>query len=331
MRPPIPLETDGGLYLPDLDLWLDARRVKENGFVSHAHSDHFARHKNIFCSEATAHILRVRYNVAEDRLNPHPFHVPLEVGGFRLQLLPAGHIFGSAMLHVTRSSDGASLLYTGDFKTRRGLTAEEPVFRCADTLVMETTFGNPSWAFPSESEVRGGILNFVNESFDAGQVPALLAYSLGKAQEALAMLDQEDIPAVQHPAVAKMTEACRTAGCKLSEAITFEGSVPPGHALICPPNAIKGEAYQAIRGLRTAILSGWALDPSAKYRYQVDTGFALSDHADFPGLLEAVQRVSPQRVITIHGYTREFAAELRRQRYEAWSVDGGDQLEMDLI
>jgi hypothetical protein len=200
MNAAIPLETKPGLYLPDLELWLDSRRARENGFVSHAHADHFARHKNILCSVPTAHILRARFNVAEDRLNPQPFHEPLEVGPFQLQLLPAGHIFGSAMLHVTRKSDGASLLYTGDFKMRRSLTAGEPVFRRADTLVMETTFGGPFWVFPSDTEVTGQVLNFVNESLEAGQVPALLAYSLGKAQEALAMLDQAGIPAVQQPA-----------------------------------------------------------------------------------------------------------------------------------
>lgn len=327
---PIPLETSNGLYLPDLDLWLDTRRAKENGFVSHAHSDHFARHQNILCSEPTAHILRARYQVAEERLHPRPYHEPLEVGGFQLQLLPAGHILGSAMLHVTRTADGASLLYTGDFKVRRSLTAEEPVFRRADILVMETTFGNPSWVFPSETEVSGAILNFINECFDDGQTPALLAYSLGKAQEALALLDQARIPAIQHPAVAKMTDACRKAGCGLSQPIEFDGAMPSGHVLLCPPNAIRGAAYQALPGLRTAILSGWALDPSAIYRYGVDAGFPMSDHADFPGLLEAVKRVNPKRILTIHGYTREFASALRRRRYDAWSIEGGDQLEMDL-
>lgn len=331
MRDPIPLETKDGLYLPDLDLWLDSHRVKENGFISHAHADHFARHKNIFCSEETAHILKARYNVADDRLNPHPFHAPLDLGPFKLQLLPAGHIFGSAMLHVTRTSDGASLLYTGDFKVRRGLTAEEPLFKCADTLVMETTFGARSWVFPSESEVQGQVREFVRETMAEGKTPALLAYSLGKAQEALAILDQARISAVQHPAVAKMTAACRAAGCGLSAPLEFSGEVPSGHVLLCPPNVIHNAPYKDLPNLRTAILSGWALDPSARYRYGVDVAIPLSDHADFPGLLEAVKRVSPKRVLTIHGYTRAFATELRRRHYDAWSIDGGDQLELELM
>ncbi len=330
MPEPIPLETEHGLYLPDLELWLDSRRSRENGFVSHAHADHFGRHQNILCSEATAHILKTRFKVAEERLNPHPFHIPLEVGPFRLQLLPAGHIFGSAMLHVTRKADGASLLYTGDFKVRRSLTAEDPVFRRADTLVMETTFGKPGWVFPSINEVTGQILNFINECFEAGEIPVLLAYSLGKAQEALALLHQSKISAVLHKTVTQMTTACREAGCRLPAAVPFEGTVPPHHVLICPPNVIRNKEYKALPKLRTAMLTGWALDKSTISRFGVDAAFALSDHADYPGLLEAVKRVMPKRVLTIHGYTREFAAELRRQHYDAWSIEGDDQIELDL-
>ena len=144
------------------------------------------------------------------------------------------------------------------------------------------------------------------------------------------LLQRADVPVVQHSAVAKMSNACREAGCSLSKPIEFEGEVPAGRVLLCPPNAIRGKDYQGLPNLRTAILSGWALDPGAIYRYGVDAAFPLSDHADFPGLLEAVKRVSPKRILTIHGYTREFAAELRRQHFDAWSIDGGDQLEMDL-
>ncbi|HCQ33252.1 MAG TPA: hypothetical protein DIV54_07100 [Verrucomicrobiales bacterium] len=330
MREPIRIETDGGLYLPGLELFLDLRKPRENGFISHAHADHFARHENILCSEATARILKARYNVADERLNPRPFHEPLDVGPYSLQLLPAGHVYGSSMLHITRKSDGESLLYTGDFKVRASLTAEDPVFRRADTLIMETTFGSPEWIFPGRNEITGMILNFVNECLEEEVTPTLLAYSLGKAQEAHAILFNAGIPAVSHPTVAKMTTACREAGCPLSDALVFEGTVPPRHAFICPPNALRSEQFRAMPNLRTAMLSGWALKKNATYRFGVDAAFPLSDHADFPGLLEAVGRVRPKRVVTVHGYTREFAAELRRRNHEAWSAGGGDQMEFDL-
>src|ERR1700726_2082155 len=96
-----------GLYLPEPDLWLDPPRPMARAFVSHAHSDHFARHRLTICSGVTRKLIDCRYGALpnEGVLAP-AFHQAATWGGFSLQLLPAGHIFGSAMLHLTRWSDG---------------------------------------------------------------------------------------------------------------------------------------------------------------------------------------------------------------------------------
>ena len=46
----IEVEFQGGVYLPDLDLWLDPHRRKPRAFVSHAHADHVAPHAESICS-----------------------------------------------------------------------------------------------------------------------------------------------------------------------------------------------------------------------------------------------------------------------------------------
>jgi Cft2 family RNA processing exonuclease len=79
---------------------------------------------------------------------------------------------------------------------------------------------------------------------------------------------------------------------------------------------------------RTAIVSGWALDPSARFRYGADASFCLSDHADYQDLLAYVAQVQPECVYTVHGYATEFAAELRRLGYRAHALDEPDQLEL---
>jgi DNA ligase 1 len=320
-----------GLHLPELDLWLDPWDAKPWAFVSHAHADHFARHESALCSSVTGALVRARYSVAESRLEPVAFHAPVVRDGFRLRLLPAGHIAGSAMLHVTRISDGATLLYTGDFKVRKGRTAEPVVFQQADQLILETTFGLPQFSFPPPMEVEGAVLRFVHDTLADGEVPVLLGYSLGKAQEALALLHAHDIPVVLHPNVADMTAACRAAGVScLPEPILLEGPVPPGHAVIAPPNAVRSKLLRAVGNRRVAMLSGWALVPGATFRYRVDEAIPLSDHADYPGLMECLQRVRPKKILTVHGYTREFAAELRLRGHDAWSINGNDQLDLPL-
>ncbi len=318
-----------GLHLPELDLWLDPWDAKPRAFVSHAHADHFARHDSALCSEVTAALVHRRFHLAESRIESVPFHVPILRDGFRLRLLPAGHISGSAMLHVTRLEDNASLLYTGDFKTRRSRTAESVNFLAADTLIMETTFGLPCYEFPNAMEVEAGILRFVNDAFSDGETPVLFGYSLGKAQEALALLTAHGIPALLHPTVAAMTHACRTAGVTtLPEPIEFAGHALPGHVVIAPPNTIRSKLLRGLKSKRTAMLTGWALQSGAKYRYRVDEVIPLSDHADHPGLMECLTRVRPRKILTVHGFAKEFAGELRNKGMDAWCAMGGDQLEL---
>jgi DNA ligase-1 len=320
-----------GLYLPELDLWLDPQRAKPRAFVSHAHGDHFARHPSALCSPVTAALIHARFKLPLSRIDAQPFHVTCQREGFLYRLLPAGHIPGSAMLHLTRLRDGATLLYTGDFKTRAGRTAEAVSFLPADTLILETTFGLPTYRFPPEAEIEAQLGRFIADTFAASQTPVLMAYSLGKAQEAVALLAALGIPVVQHPAVAEMTAACRAAGVPgLPEPLRLTGAPPPGHVVIAPPHTLRSKVMRTLTAPRTAMLTGWALQPGAKYRYRVDAVIALSDHADHPGLHDCLRQVRPKKILTVHGYTKEFAAELRSRQLDAWCAQGGDQLELPI-
>jgi len=319
-----------GLYLPEIDFWLDPWDAKDAAFVSHAHADHFSRHGKALCSSITGRLLRARFNMADARLEEVEFGTIIERGDFRMRLLPAGHIAGSAMLHVTRKKDGETLLYTGDFKVRRGRTTQQVNFIQADTLIMETTFGLPHLVFPGPMEVDASVLRFVHDAFADGETPVLFGYSLGKAQEALALLAEHGIPVLSHQKVAEMTDVCRAAGIELPEPEIFEGFAREGYAVIAPPNAVKAKPMRGLKNKRTAMLTGWALQPGSLYRYRVDEVIPMSDHADFSGLMECVTRVRPKRVLTVHGYAREFAAHLRDKGVDAWCAMGGDQLELSL-
>lgn len=319
----------GGLYVPEADLWLDPPRVRERAFVSHAHADHFARHKRILCSEKTAGLLRRRFRVTEAALLPMAWGDEIEDAGFRMKVLPAGHITGSAMLHLTRIADGASLLYTGDTKEHGGRTCEPAQWVQADTLIMETTFARPEYVFPPMEEVEARVLGFVRGAFSEGRVPVLLGYSLGKAQEALALMAEHGIPACLHPAVHGMTLACRELGVNLPDCPVADASgVLDGHVVIAPPQAVRSRLLASLSNKRVAMLSGWGLKPGAHFRYRVDEVIPWSDHADHPGLWKCVRAVNPKRVLTVHGAARPFAAELRRHGIEAWCAMGADQLEL---
>jgi DNA ligase-1 len=87
---------------------------------------------------------------------------------------------------------------------------------------------------------------------------------------------------------------------------------------------------EKIRRKRVAILSGWAVEPDAIYRYQVDAAFPLSDHADYNDLVRYVDLVRPKRVLTLHGFAAEFARDLRQRGVEAWALTEENQLDLAL-
>ncbi|MBL9116460.1 MAG: ATP-dependent DNA ligase [Verrucomicrobiaceae bacterium] len=329
MPPLIEVVYRKGIYLPETDLWLDPHFGVKRAFISHAHSDHVARHAMTFCSDVTHRLMKARYGFKDEgEMRALSMREVIEWEGWQLRLLPAGHIIGSAMLHLTRKADGATLLYTGDYKLRQGLSSERCELLHADTLIMECTFGLPHYVFPPAAQTVAAILKFVQETIEDGGIPVLLGYSLGKAQEILCALADAGHPVMVHKTIWEMTRAVAPLLGKLPQYDLFDAARAKGHVLLFPPSNGKSLALKKLKVCRTAMLTGWAMTPGARFRYQVDEIFPLSDHADHPELLETVDIVQPRRVWLVHGYTREFAAELRSRGLEAWTLERDDQLEL---
>jgi DNA ligase-1 len=323
----IEVRYERGVYLPRQDLWLDPRDPKRFAFVSHAHSDHIAPHKEIIVSERTSRLMQSRMPGSR-REHVLPFNVRRMVRGLDLMLLPAGHIFGSAQCFLFAGNE--TLLYTGDFKLRPGKSAEPAQWRHADTLIMETTFGQPRYRFPPTEEVVDQIVAFCRETIDDGGVPVLLGYSLGKAQEILCSLDGAGLTPMLHGSVYQMTRIYEQFGQSFCKYFRYNSNDVAGKVLICPPSANHSHMLEKIARKRVAMISGWAVDPNALYRYQVDAAFALSDHADYDDLLRYVELVHPRRVFTLHGFAAAFAGDLRRRGIEAWALSEENQMEFTL-
>lgn len=285
-------------------------------------------HRCILCSAPTAKLIKQRIpGNREWRI--YEFGEPFELEpSIEACLYPAGHIVGSAMLRLEK--DGQSLLYSGDFKLTPGISAEpcQPV--PADTLIVETTYGLPRYTFPPENEVFAGIVRFCRETLENGDSPVLFGYSLGKSQAILKSLTDEGFEVMLHPSSRKLTRSCQELGWKFPPYFPFDPSNQAGKVIISPPLAKTSDWIKSIRNPKTAMISGWAIDPTATYRYQCDKAFPLSDHADYLDLLNFVATVQPKTVFTVHGFAREFAATLRERGYEAWALGRENQLGLAL-
>ncbi len=315
------------MFLPGQGLWLDPRRGKEFAFISHAHSDHIARHRRVILSEATSRLLAIRLT-GQRKEEVLGFGEGHDFGSFRATLLPAGHVLGSAQLFV-EAAEG-SLLYTGDFKLRPGASCGRAEWCAADTLIMETTFGLPRYVFPPAEEIEAEFVRICRGALDEGLVPLVLAYSLGKAQEAMCLAARAALPVMVHPSVQAMAEVYAELDPRFPSFSRYSRAGAPGHVVVCPPGKGASVVQRGLGKVRTIALSGWAMDTSFRFRTRCDAALPLSDHAGYDDLLRLVEWVAPRRVFTVHGFAVEFAADLRRRGVEAWALDGANQLEFSL-
>ena len=312
-----------GIFVDACSLWLDPLRSQACAIVSHAHSDHVRRHQVSITTPATAELMRQRFGY-KTKIECHDYGRPFNYGGAQVTFFPAGHVLGSAQVLV---DDGQRrLLYSGDVRLRPSAAAEPVEVPRADVLIMESTFGLPRYVFPDDAQVESDIIRFCDGAFARSETPVLIAYSLGKAQEALAIIARHGLNAAVHPAVMKLIPAYRSHGVDLPDCDSIGG--PPGAktVVICPPQSKRGTLLQGIGRFRTAMLSGWAADRGARYRYRSDAAFALSDHCGYDDLLRYVELVGAREVYTVHGFVSEFAADLQRRGVSAFAANRPTQL-----
>ena len=307
---------DGGLKFTRIDLAVDVRRRQPRGFISHAHTDHMGRHELAYCTPATAALYQKRYGQRPTR--PMPFGEPLVWDDLTLTTLPAGHVLGSAMLHV--AGPQGTVLYTGDFKLRESATAECASPPRVDVLVMESTYGHPRYRLPPREEAIALLVGIVQRTLEAGRTPVVQAYVLGKAQEVTRILVEQGLRVVQHPLVYEISLIYQACGCNLGVLECCDGPPPVDAVVVAPPRSQKAATLVGLKRPVTIAVTGWAVDPARRRWFGTDYAVPLSDHADFDELVECVRRTEPAIVFCTHG-PAEFVNELRQRGHNAHPLE----------
>jgi putative mRNA 3-end processing factor len=318
--------TDLGLYCAAGDFFIDPWRPVDRAVITHAHADHAQRGCGRYLtSREGQHVLRARIG-DESVIEPASYGETVWINGVAVSLHPAGHILGSAQVRVEHG--GAVAVASGDYKVEPDATcaAFEPL-RC-HVFVSESTFGLPIYRWDPPAELFAGINAWWRANRDAGKTSLVFAYALGKAQRVMAGIDATIGPVFTHGAVEKVTRAYRDSGVSLqpttpvAEVAAVRGKAKPwaGGLVIAPPSAAGSVWARKFEPASEAIASGWMRVRGARRRKAVDRGFALSDHADWPGLLTAVKESGAARVLVTHGFAAELARYLREQRLDAGTI-----------
>jgi putative mRNA 3-end processing factor len=293
-----------GLFCAPGRFYVDPWSPVDRAVITHGHSDHASvGHAHYLVARDGEHITRRR--VGDASIQTLAYGESLYVNGVRVSLHPAGHVLGSSQVRLEYG--GELWVVSGDYKLQPDPTcaAFEPV-RC-QTFITESTFGLPIYRWRDPRELFDDVTRWWRENQAAGRASVMYAYSLGKAQRILASVDAAVGPIYCHGAVEVMNDAYRASGVALPP--TQRASAQPrGHrfhdALIVAPPSAQGTPWTRRFGEQAdAFASGWMQIRGVRRRKALDRGFPISDHADWPGLLNAIAATGAERVIVTHGYS----------------------------
>ncbi|MEM3372611.1 MAG: hypothetical protein QXF76_00135 [Candidatus Anstonellales archaeon] len=293
-------------------------------FISHAHSDHaFAYSKKIktLCSTETAAIKNFNGNVMDIK-EAEKF---LNAG---LKLLNAGHIFGAKQLHVQSNANSYDILYTGDIRLSDNIITKGAEITNCEELIIDCTYGMKEYTFPKPFEVYEQMKKYYEK--EKPDIAVFMGYSIGKAQELVKFVNEYlNQIAIVDKYIAKICKIMNTFGLNLKylENTSEEGieMMKKGTyiAVSSPKWNIKRDFHELGQKLNkkclTIYTTGWAVNKDLSRL--CDKAFPLSDHCDFKELVEFVNLCNPKKVYCKYGFTKEFANYLRKNGYEAFSIE----------
>jgi putative mRNA 3-end processing factor len=316
-----------GLYCPAGDFYIDPWRPVGRAVITHAHGDH-ARpgHADYLAAADAREVLCTR--LGEIRLQTVRYGESIDVNGVRVALHPAGHVLGSAQVCIEYR--GAVWVVSGDYKTGPDATCVpfEPVH--CDVFITESTFGLPIYRWAPQEEVFADINAWWSANAAVSKTSVLFCYAFGKAQRVLAGVDPSIGPIVVHGAVEPLNRAYRASGVALP-ATRLVSETPradlPGALVLAPPSAAGSPWMRRFGDYSDAFASGWMQVRGARRRRALDRGFVLSDHADWPGLQDAIAATGASRVIVTHGQVATMVRWLRERGLdaEAFATEFGDE------
>lgn len=273
------------LPLGDLHIGLDNGQG-DLGFISHAHGDHLngaRKKKKIIASGETIALARLQ---GQNTLPPG------------VRLYDAGHMLGARQIAI--ENNGEKLVYTGDLCLHSTLVTRAAEIIPCDRLIIDATYADPRYRFPSYEEIVSEIARWVKANSSSNLI--LGCYDMGKAQEMIKILNA-------YGSIAPLVnERCEEI-CKIYEKFGIrldripidspEAEEALSHPFVAIVNMRHAKRYFARQleeayGRKTlsAVATGWALH----YRFNVDRGFPLSDHADFYDLKQYIEQSGAKRV-----------------------------------
>ena len=313
--------TKEGIYCPRADVYIAPWKKVKKALITHGHSDHARRgHQDYLCTHAARPV--IEHRLGKINCSSVAFGETVNINGVKFSFHPAGHIIGSAQIRVEYK--GEIWVASGDYKVANdGLTEDFEPVKCHH-FITESTFGLPIYQWELNDIITNQINSWWESNKQEGIVSVILAYSLGKAQRILHNLDTSIGKIYTHGAVENINQILRAQGILLPPTTLVSDSINKkdfqGSLIITPPSALGSTWIKKAEPYSVASASGWMMLRSARRRRNVDKGFVLSDHADWNGLISAIEATEAENIYVTHGYVDTFSKYLNEAGWNAGIV-----------
>lgn len=325
--------TDKGLFCAAGNFYIDPWKPVDKAIITHAHSDHARGGSNYYlCHHHSLPLLKLR--LCDIIVESLQWNETINMNGVKVSLHPAGHIIGSSQIRIEH--DNEVWVVSGDYKTEDDGTSGqfEPV--ACNVFVSESTFGLPIYHWKPQQEIFSSIKKWIGENQEAGKTSVLIAYSLGKAQRVMQGIRDMDLKIFLHGAVWNVHQTLLEAGYDLPPAERVFPETPKekfkGQVVIAPPSADGTPWMKRFSPYSVGVCSGWMQVRGNVRRRNADAGFALSDHADWKGLISSVKATGAEKVFVTHGFQAAFSRYLNENGIAAAEVKtefGGEEEEQE--
>ncbi|MBK0380250.1 ligase-associated DNA damage response exonuclease [Mucilaginibacter segetis] len=313
--------TDKGIYCKQGKFYIDPWKPVDDAVITHAHADHaYWGHKHYLAHHLSKQVLI--YRLGDINLQTVAYGEKIIKNGVEISLFPAGHVIGSAQVRV--SYKGEVWVVSGDYKVEDdGIsTPFEPV-KCHH-FISECTFGMPVYQWKPQQLIFDEVNNWWRSNLQNGIATVLVGYSLGKSQRILQNLDLGNGKVFTHGVIENTNEALRRNGVELhpTTRITADSSKDDvrNGIILAPPSSVGTPWMRKFQPYSFGYCSGWMALRGAKRRRAADRGFVLSDHADWDGLISAIDATGCEKVYLTHGYTATFSRYLNEIGFDAHEV-----------
>lgn len=300
--------TQKGLFCQAGNFHIDPSGAVDHAVITHAHSDHARRGAKVYYSVKSGVALlktRLGKNIT---VKGFEYGEIFEINGIRLSFHSAGHILGSAQVRMeSRGANGVEVwVASGDYKRDADPTCEPFEVVPCDVFVTEATFGTPGYTWAKGADLGREIWEWWQANSEKGVNSVLFAYSLGKAQRVLGVLEPyASKPVYCHPAATALNDCYRAEGIKLAptRCLSTVRSQNPlsGELFLVPQAFLKGDQAKLLGSrFETAFASGWMAKGSRGFHQGYDRGFVMSDHADWSDLVRTILETKAKRVYVQH-------------------------------